>query len=486
MINILAAAACHATADDAPYTVPDKPWPEQQGLHRAVVEVAAPADAVRVRLPWRRRDEPAGKRILIVNGQGKAVRNVFRVSVGRWKADLVIGPATAAGTYHVYYLPFTIHQGWGGYGGSYLPPGPPPDAAWVKKHGLGLGVDPAGLPEAKLLAFQSRTAFDSFWPMEIPATPEETRAVIAKGDSPFLVFPEDRCFPIRMPEAIPTRWLEGPYDTFRGEALRNEYFTFQVGVFAARQALEGLTVTFTDLKNGDAVLPAGALTCFNTGGIDCYGKRFAKTVSVPQGRIQPLWIGVDVPRDAEPGACVGGGEDGRQDLGVVEGAVACAGVDGPFDVAADPGGLDGGEGEGVAGAEGGGDVVDVDAEDDELGGGGGGLGVLGVGGLHEGVAGVGGVEVGGGGIGVVEGAVAGVVVVGDHGPGDGAAGGADGAGDFARAVAGEDLGRRGGDVDVAADDGDGVGVGGLGVAGGVADLEGGGAGGGRVRVWPYG
>jgi len=53
------------------------------------------------------------------------------------------------------------------------------------------------------------------------------------------------------------------------------------------------------------VLPTGALTCFNTGGIDCYGKPFAKTVSVPQGQIQPLWIGVDIPRDAVPGAYAG-------------------------------------------------------------------------------------------------------------------------------------------------------------------------------------
>ncbi len=104
-----------------------------------------------------------------------------------------------------------------------------------------------------------------------------------------------------MPESLPTRWLEGPCDRFAGEAMRNEYYVFQVGVFAARRALTGVTVTFSDLRSERGVIPAGSLTCFNTGGVDCYGKPFKKDVRVAKGAVQALWMGVDIPLDAKAG-----------------------------------------------------------------------------------------------------------------------------------------------------------------------------------------
>ena len=39
---------------EIPYAVAE--WPEARGLHRAVVRVEAPAEAVCLHLPWRRRD----------------------------------------------------------------------------------------------------------------------------------------------------------------------------------------------------------------------------------------------------------------------------------------------------------------------------------------------------------------------------------------------------------------------------------------------
>ncbi len=300
-----------------PYSVPEKPWPEGLGLHRAVIRVEKAADAVWVRLPWRRRDDPAKKRILITNGEGKKIPNIFRAQVDPWRADLVFGPVSAPGIWYVYFMPFTVQPGFGHYSKNYLPPEPPPDPSWVARNGLKEGMDPAGRPvlaRARLLAFQARTRFDSFFPMEIPATPGETRALLEKTrGEPFLLFPEDRRRPIAMTRHIPRRWLQAGRDLFRGKVLRNEYYAFQIGLFAARREVRKVWVAFGDLKCGEKVLSRRNFTCFNLGGIDCYGRPFTKVLDVPKGRVQALWIGLDVPRGAAPGLYEGeiqvGGEN---------------------------------------------------------------------------------------------------------------------------------------------------------------------------------
>ena len=98
-----------------------------------------------------------------------------------------------------------------------------------------------------------------------------------------------------MTDELPLRWVKsGPGKEFRGEAQRNEFYVFQIGVWAARTNLAGLDVEFS----GEI---ARWLNCFNTGGTNWDGKPFHKTLNVPQGKVQALWIGVDVPRDAKPG-----------------------------------------------------------------------------------------------------------------------------------------------------------------------------------------
>ncbi|HMA40860.1 MAG TPA: glycoside hydrolase domain-containing protein, partial [Gemmatimonadales bacterium] len=59
--------------------------PDSTGNERAVVRVADSGAAVRVRIPWRRRDEqPEAKRIVIVAAAtGVRVANVMAVAVNR-------------------------------------------------------------------------------------------------------------------------------------------------------------------------------------------------------------------------------------------------------------------------------------------------------------------------------------------------------------------------------------------------------------------
>jgi hypothetical protein len=98
-----------------------------------------------------------------------------------------------------------------------------------------------------------------------------------------------------MTDELPLRWVKS--DTgkeFHGEAQRNEFYVFQIGVWAARTNLAAVDVEF----KGEI---ARWLNCFNTGGTNWDGRSFRKTVNVPQGRVQALWIGVNVPRDVKPG-----------------------------------------------------------------------------------------------------------------------------------------------------------------------------------------
>src|SRR5581483_6611881 len=103
--------------------------------------------------------------------------------------------------------------------------------------------DKTDLPQAKVIAFEARPEFDRVDPMEIVASADEVAAMKAKfADRDFLLFPEDRTLPIRMTDVLPLRWTtNGPADAFHGEADQNEYYAFQIGVYASHDALDNLT-----------------------------------------------------------------------------------------------------------------------------------------------------------------------------------------------------------------------------------------------------
>ncbi len=291
------------SAPELSYSVPTTPWPEAYGKHRARVQVVAPADAVRVRIAWRRRDRDAArKQILVVDAAtGRPVTNVVRRSVTREVGDLVFQPATAPGEYHIYYLPCPVQDNWGWYGGDYLPVKDTADAAWRAR---ALAVEAATLPEARVLELQARTEFSRFDPMEVVAGADEVKALLdATAGRPYLVFPEDRRHKIRMTDDLPLRWTkQPPAAAFADTARRHEFLTFQLGVFASRQALERVTVRFADLRTADGqVLSAAALRCFNLGGTNWDGAPLTKRVDVALGRVQALWCGLQVPEDAAPG-----------------------------------------------------------------------------------------------------------------------------------------------------------------------------------------
>ncbi|MCW5978273.1 MAG: hypothetical protein KIT09_09360 [Bryobacteraceae bacterium] len=293
-----------STSGDIPYTVPLEPWDEQLGNHRAVVEVAEGAEAVRVRIPWRRRDiAPEKKAVLIYSARsGKRIENVAAIRIDREAGDLAFRPDLVPGRYFVYYMPlaprpekFRLSEK-----AQYLAP-EKSDPAWLERFRI------EELPRARVVEMQSRTAWDSFWPMEVAATRAEVSELLARHrGKPYLLFPERREYPIRMSRDLPLRWArEGPKAVLEDKVRRNEFYALQAGVYAVENVAPKetpFTVEFGDLNGPDGSrIPASGMKCFNLGGIDDTGREFQKRWSVAAGRVGALWFGVQVPVDAKPG-----------------------------------------------------------------------------------------------------------------------------------------------------------------------------------------
>ena len=142
------------------------------------------------------------------------------------------------------------------------------------------------------------------------------------------VWPEPREVPIRMLDRLPLRWIARGVATsappapapatlfglsFRGEAMRGEFFVFQLGVHAPLGAVRILP-SWTAFAPADSARPPvlGAQRSHaarplahplhqhsQRHGTGDERRRLAK------GGVQPLWFGVDVPEDAVPGEYTG-------------------------------------------------------------------------------------------------------------------------------------------------------------------------------------
>ncbi|HET7119296.1 MAG TPA: glycoside hydrolase domain-containing protein, partial [Hanamia sp.] len=301
-VFLLIAIFCFTYAQNIFFGIAPKPWTPGLGNHRIVLQIKKPADAIRLKITWRLHDQqPDKKRFLIINAaNGDTIRNVFRVSVNNEQCDIVFGPVANKGIYYFYYLPYKPDPDAGYYRYGYLSP-ELPDINWVTKNHLSEKNILSELPLATSTAMQARTGFDSFYPMEIIPTATEKKNFLLKNTDNYLLFPQDRKYPIRMKDNIPLMWLKGHQKEFKGVAAKNEYFTFQIGLYAVRSDADSVQVSFSDMKGASQTIPSSAFTCFNTGGINSFGKHFTKRVDVAEGNVQALWMGVDIPANAAPG-----------------------------------------------------------------------------------------------------------------------------------------------------------------------------------------
>lgn len=280
------------------------------GNHRVIVSVDKPADAVLATIDWRRRDlNPEAKNLIVVDAAtGERITNVCRFTIDREQGEVVFQPQTVPGEYYIYYLKNVMS------GSPYYPTVNYPafentaSADWVKKNKLSGKKAPA-LPAAKVVQFQAINELNSFYPMEVIATSNETARLLKEhpGEK-YILFTEDRKFPILMTTDIPYKWIaDNRHDFFNGQADKGEYYVFQLGVWAARSNVENLHVDFSALTNkatGEQI-PASSFTCFNTEGTDVTGTVFEKNCSVDKGKVQALWVGTQLPEHLSAGTYQG-------------------------------------------------------------------------------------------------------------------------------------------------------------------------------------
>lgn len=280
------------------------------GNHRVVVAVEKPADAVLATIDWRRRDlNPEDKNLIVVDAAtGKRITNSCRFAVDRERGEVAFQPQTVPGEYYIYYLKNVMS------GSPYYPTVNYPayentaSSDWLKKNRL-TGKKAPALPAAKVVQFQAINQLNSFYPMEVIATAAETKQLMQERPSEkYILFTEDRKYPIRMTTDIPYKWIaDNRHDRFTGEADKGEYYVFQLGVWATRQKVENLHVDFSALTNTatGGQIPASSFTCFNTEGTDVTGTVFKKNCSVEQGKVQALWIGTQLPDHLSAGTYTG-------------------------------------------------------------------------------------------------------------------------------------------------------------------------------------
>ncbi|MFC2139349.1 glycoside hydrolase domain-containing protein [Bacteroidota bacterium] len=305
IVIILLCTAFTLEGQEVQFTSGGNSWnPDTLGNHRAVIIFNGTWSAARVNIPWRRRDaNPQDKLIIVVDAQtDKRIVNVFQVNVNREYGEIIFEPASGKGTYYVYYLP-NINEGRRNYPNHvYLKSGDTYSSFWLNKFNLN-----DLQPNASVREIQAIDEFNSFYPMEIIATASETNEIINqnKGSS-FVIFPEQREYPIKMSDDLPYRWIEmGPQSTFRCEARKGEYYVFQLGIYALKN-LHDLKVEFTPFTSHTGQnISVQNVTCFNTDGINYDARPIKKRVDVEIGKVQAMWCGIDVPQGIEAGVYEG-------------------------------------------------------------------------------------------------------------------------------------------------------------------------------------
>src|SRR6185312_6894568 len=286
------------------------------GNHRVAVRYRGVEGGVaHVIISWRRRDtQPESKRIIVQDSATEArVMNVALRSITRETGDILFEPVSGKGTSYVYYMPYH-NEGRSNYPKVvYWRQDTTASAGWMQRVGReaagdraaarsyaggGTGKERGDWPVNTIVTgFQAIDTFNSFYPMEVTATARETAVLVGRYEgAPFLVFPEDRRYPIRMRRDLPFRWIQtGPGRSLEGAADQGEFYAYQLGIYALRP-LHEVEVTFRPLvRAGGATIPVSAMTCLNTGGVDYEGKPFVRTVAVPKGDVQPLWCIIHVP-----------------------------------------------------------------------------------------------------------------------------------------------------------------------------------------------
>jgi len=274
------------------------------GNHRFKIKIKKFKKFIKVVVPWRRRDIDLEKKDIAIVGSEteRRVNNVIVLKICNEKGEIVFEPFRTEKTYFIYYLP---HKSTGGYYPKvkYISPVDRADPKWRAEYKHLDQKKKKKIPCVKIIAAQSIDSFHSFFPMEIIAGKEEVKDFLKKNPRRFYLFPEYRENPVRMFDHLPLYWIRrGIKSGIKDMVKRGEFYTFQIAIYSPDNDLSDLKVDFSGLSSdsGDEIKKTG-LECFNISGVDLNGKFFKKHLNVIKGKVQPLWIGIDIPADIKPG-----------------------------------------------------------------------------------------------------------------------------------------------------------------------------------------
>ncbi|MDO3629040.1 glycoside hydrolase domain-containing protein [Mucilaginibacter sp. BT774] len=289
-------------AQTVPYKTGNKTWdPDKLGNQRAVVTVTGEGKVAEVVVPWRCRTVKPDQLIIVVDAKtGQQIANVKTKNVGPEEGTVDFEPVSGMGNYYIYFLPYDLKQSLNYPNAVYRKGNSTASDEWLK---LVDGVK-AG---AKIDYFESYNSLNNLYPMEVIATKAETEKLISNASQqPYLIFPENRIYPISMDTSLPQRWVvKTSESSFSDTAARGENFSYQLGIYAFAKNLNDIKISFSDLKGQGGVIPASAMSCLNTDGITAEGKTFKKTVDVEQGHIQAMWCLVNIPAGIKSGKYTG-------------------------------------------------------------------------------------------------------------------------------------------------------------------------------------
>jgi hypothetical protein len=249
---------------------------------------------------------PESKKVVVVDARtGAEIRNVLLLDFSSETGVIAFQPETVPGTYYVYYLPYHFRAGWHETRrervNDYLEPAYDVDAGW-KENVLAHRRD---IARGKVERFETRSRFDFFTSMGVIATGAETDALKTASKGDYLIFPEDRAFPIRLP-GVPARWAtRGASASFEGYARPNEYYTWQLGIWAAHKPLKNVRLRFSDFVNGGDTIRSAGVTCFNGEGVNWDGAPVRFRIDVDENRVQALWCGMQIPEHVTGGDYAG-------------------------------------------------------------------------------------------------------------------------------------------------------------------------------------
>ena len=147
-----------------------------------------------------------------------------------------------------------------------------------------------------LLCFAARVAGQKHGEQYV-STEVAKKEYLKLAKVPYHIFAETRESPIHWNDSLKVSWLDNDFTrkSFALQARPDEYFVYQIGVWAVNGELNDLKVSFSDLKSKDGkIIPARQVSCFNAGGTDYLGKPFSKKIEIGDGKVQALWVGVDL------------------------------------------------------------------------------------------------------------------------------------------------------------------------------------------------